>query len=75
MRSQPGPQSSEPAREAPHGLFPSPLPAYPNQVLLAPRAPLPWRVSMSLHCYQHAPDLYSRKSEYTENAPSTGPFL
>lgn len=24
---------------------------------------------------QDPPDLYSRKSEYTEKAPSTGPFL
>lgn len=23
----------------------------------------------------YTPDLYSRKSEYTEKAPSTGPFL
>ena len=49
----------------------------PTQDILPARNPyLPPRVlSVGSGRGGYTPDLYSRKSEYTEKAPSTGPFL
>lgn len=61
-----------PAKERP-GVCGTASPPPPQEVLPAGNPALPPPPAATRG--QDPPDLYSRKSEYTEKAPSTGPFL